>query len=285
MKKSLYVVTVLMIVVSLLFSILFVKTVFLSGSEDVSETVKKEEPHPLVNEIKEEEIEETKEEVVEKEDPVYEADPEKGEVYKMLDFDRRLILNIGQQDEWLCSIFGLAYARAILDDSFDVDPYDYYDGDGADWRAAGFEDIALSDPLDVVLQRAMERIDMGQPVLLYTEGKYCHPVGNREAIRSAESHYVLLIGYRMNAKKDDLKPSDFYAVDPAGGHCCDVDSYIPWVILEDEGPALVSGEYALYAPSEEGGVKTCEAYADRCTWDSRFEEAVLPDYIENEDPQ
>ena len=48
-------------------------------------------------------------------------------VYKVLDFDRRLILKIGPQDESLCSIFCLAYARAILDNDYSSNPYDYYD--------------------------------------------------------------------------------------------------------------------------------------------------------------
>ena len=139
-----------------------------------AEAVQEETVKLPETEIKEEKIEDAKEEKSDqvKEEPkdnnketIRKEDDE--DFYRMLDFDRRYILNIGVQEDDLCSLFDLAYARAILDEKFDIDPYEYFDGEGADWRKAGFEDIALSDPLSVVLQRAYDQISAGIPVIVH----------------------------------------------------------------------------------------------------------------------
>ena len=201
------------------------------------------------------------------------------DVYKMLDFDRRLILEIGQQDEWLCSIFNLAYARAILDNK-KSDPYDYYDGDGTVWRLADYEDLALDNDLHTVLQIAYDEIDSGSPVLFFVGGEYGYTTSDNPTERISSDHYVLLIGYRMNADYDNLSPSDFYAADPSNGYCCSADSYMPWITLSDDAPELVSGEYALYGQIGSKKVKTCIAYKDTCTWDSDLSKPIYPAYYE-----
>ena len=234
-----------------------------------------------VQETKEETVkEEEKQEIPVEDNKTAEKEEDGRVVYRMLDFDRRLILNIGIQDEWVCSIFNLAYARAILDESFKVDPYDYYDGYGAVWRDAGFEDMALSDPLDKVLKTAYDELNKGRPTIFFVSGTYCHAAGSENSFRTSEDHYVLLLGYRADADYNDLKASDFFGADPSGGYCCSVDSYMPWVVLTDEAPALVSGEYALYGLSDKSEhVDTCLAYADTINWDGDRSTAVYPDYV------
>ena len=196
----------------------------------------------------------------------------------MLDFDRRLILNVGQQDPEICSIFCLAYGKAILDNDYQANPYDYYDGDGAVWRWAGFEDIALSDPLDTALQRAYDEINAGRPVIFFVSDTYAYTATDKPASRSAWQHYVLLIGYKKDADYKHLKPSDFYAVDPTAGYRSNDENYIPWVVLSDEAPETVSGEYALYAYREsDKHVDVCDAYADTARWDDEGSEAIYPE--------
>ena len=203
------------------------------------------------------------------------------QLYHMLDFDRRLILKVGQQDKYLCSIFCLAYARAILDDNLKSDPYDYYDGDGAVWRWADYEDIALDDPLEKVLQKAYDELKAGRPVILFVSGQYAHIPDHEEYSRTTGDHYILLIGYREDADYKKLKASDFYAADPTRGYSDSKDTFMPWVVLTDEAPTTINGEYALYAyTDQQKKVPTCLAYADNCTWDSDLKKPIAPDYKE-----
>ena|GEM_PF-2465387 len=291
MKKLIVFLLILAIIASLSVAGLLVKAFLNTYKEDSvsvqsvettnkiqEETVKEE----TITETKEEETtavkEETKEEIKYEERKEATADT----VFKMLDFDRRYILKIGMEDDWLCSIFDLAYARAILERSFSIDPYDYYDGNGAGWKEADYEDIALDSALPVVLQRAYDRISVGQPVLFFVDGKYGYTIGETPGYRSSEDHYVLLIGYRKDADYEDLRPSDFYAVDPSGGYCCGVDTYKPWIVLSDEAPALTSGEYALYAPIANEHIDLCLAYPDTCNWNAGLHEAISPLYAKED---
>ena len=201
-------------------------------------------------------------------------------IYKMLDFDRRLILNIGEQGKENCSIFCLAYAKAILDGSFNVNPYDYWD-DGAVWSAAGFHDIAGKDPLDEVLKKAYDQIDSGRPAIIYTSGTYATTVTDKPQDRSASEHFVLLIGFKKNADRNDLKPSDFYGIDPANSYKSTERNYIPWVTLTDTAPAKMLEEYALFVADDQSAhVKTCIAHADDVRWDTSLSFPINPDYVQ-----
>ena len=198
-------------------------------------------------------------------------------VYRMLDFDRRLILKVGVQDDYMCSVFSLAYARAILDSDYEADPYDYWE-DEAVWRLADFDDIAFSDPLLTVLQRAYDEIDEGRPTLFYTSGQYARSVIDPDQTRTSQEHFVLIIGYRADADYKDLKPSDFYCADASAGY-----GDVPWVILTDEAPETMSGEYALYASNDKTKhVKTCLAYADTARWDADESAVIYPNYYKKE---
>lgn len=240
----------------------------------------------LNNDQKEETVEEENIPVEEKEEPkdsnnaaeTKTEEEDTRQVYRMLDFDRRLILNVGQQDPEICSIFCLAYGRAILDNDYQANPYDYYDGDGAVWRWAGFEDIALSDPLDTVLRRAYDEINAGRPCIFFVSDTYAFTATEKPASRSAWQHYVLLIGYRKDADYKYLKPSDFYAADPTAGYKSNDENYVPWIVLTDEAPETISGEYALYAYRDsDKHVNVCDAYADSVRWDDKGTDAVYPE--------
>lgn len=290
MKKLLALVIVIMLMLSLLLA-----RIFFSGKKDEATETKEE----VIEKEKTEEIKETAEEKEEEKDqeaPSVEETKETEDasgpdetityveqegLYRMLDFDRRLILRVGQQDNDVCSIFNLAYARGILDENNDNDPYDYYDGDGADWRSADFTDIALDYPLATVLQRAYDEIDDGRPTIFFVSGRYGTTIGNDHPDRHSSDHYVLIIGYRLGADRDDLKPSDFYAADPSGGYCYMGEGCLPWITLTDDAPEKVSGEYALYTDADPSRhAATCIAYPDSSRWDDDLSEPIYPAYAE-----
>ncbi len=201
-------------------------------------------------------------------------------VYKMLDFDRRLILKIGQQEDETCSIYCLGYARAILDNNYSVDPYRYWD-DGAVWRDAGFKDIASSDPLDKVLKKAYDELDRGRPAIIYTTGAYGVTLTDKPQERSASEHFIVLLGYRANADYDNLKASDFYSADPANAYRLTEENYVPWIILKDGAPSLMLNEYALFVPEDpDVHVDVCLAFPDTVKWESESKEIIHPDYYQ-----
>ena len=243
------------------------------NTQDKSEE-KQDEPDPSSQ------TQTTPQTVAEQQPQTQSAEEEKETVYKMLDFDRRLILIIGEQGKENCSIFCLAYAKAILDGSFNVNPYDYWD-DGAVWSAAGFHDIAGKDPLDEVLKKAYDQIDSGRPAIIYTSGTYATTVTDKPQDRSASEHFVLLIGFRKNADRNDLKASDFYGIDPANAYKSTERNYIPWVTLTDTAPAKMLEEYALFvAVDQSAHVKTCIAHADSVRWDTSLSFPINPDYVQ-----
>ena len=211
------------------------------------------------------------------EEPAAIEEDETVPVYRMLDFDRRLILEVGQQNDSMCSVYCLAYARAILDKDYDVNPYDYWD-DGAVWRSADFKDIAGADSLDTVLQRAYDQIENGRPAIFYVSGLYAFTAEETPQERTAEEHFVLLIGHRKNADYEHLKPSDFYAADPTAGYT--YSETIPWVILTDTAPEKMLGEYALFVEEDPDlSVAVCEAYADTAGWNSDKTKEIHPEYV------
>ncbi len=284
MRKKLFYFSIFAIVSSLLLSVFLIRgflNTYRKEPEEAANTgpVLSEDKTDVTEQIKTPDLPEAE---TEKDELSQKSEKQDSGIYRMLDFDRRLILEVGVQEDYLCSIFDLAYARAILDEDHEVDPYDYYDGDGADWRKAGFEEAALDDPLDIVLKRAYDYIKEGKPVLFYTSDIYGTSAGNAGSRRKAyEGHYVLLIGYKEDASYEDLRPSDFYAADSSAGYCCEAGSYMPWIFLTDEAPAKVSGEYALYVQTDETKVKTCLAYPDTCNWDADRKGPIHPAYVKD----
>ena len=277
MKKIL-----ILLLICIILMVILVKGIF-SVYRNEKKTVEKDEN----SEIKEEpQKEDNKEETVivvgAPEDNTEDVDYSELEgVFKMLDFDRRLVLSVGEQDESVCSIFTLAYARAILDSNYSADPYAYFDGDGAVWRLADYGDIASSDPLLKVLQRAYDEINEGRPTIFYVSGDYAYTTGTVPVVRTSGEHFVLIIGYKANADYNNLKPSDFYAADPSGGYRNNSDAHMPWVVLTDDAPELMLGEYALFAETDQSKhVSTCLAYPDQTMWDTDLSKEIHPVYYE-----
>ncbi len=274
----------ILLIAVIAFTVFFFKNVFFPVITEEPAVITQETVEPKKEEKEETPVDNEKENVDMPEQNGIELtmnDPvQSRQAYKMLDFDRRLILQVGQQDQYLCSIFCLAYARGILDGKA-ADPYDYYDGDGAVWRWADFEDIALSDPLSKVLQKAYDEIAAGRPVILFVKGTYAHIPDHEEYSRTSGDHYVLLIGFKEDADYKKLKASDFYAVDPTRGYSDSKNTFMPWIVLTEEAPATVHGEYALYASTDKKKqVPTCIAYADASTWDTDLKQPISPDYQE-----
>ena len=201
-------------------------------------------------------------------------------VYKMLDFDRRLILSVGQQKPEMCSVYSLAYARAILDNNYKANPKDYWRNEAV-WNLAEYDDIAFDDPLKIVLQRAYDEIDNGRPTILYVSGLYAHGITPEPQERTSYEHFVIILGYRIDADYKNLKPSDFYCADAASGYSYVQEGYVPWVILTDDSPEKMSGEYALFASSNKNkSVKTCLAFADTIKWNEDLSKPLAPNYID-----
>ena len=274
MKRNL-----LLILILVLLMVFFVSGILIRSKskpeEDIKETETKQEivTEPVKEENKETEQEKPEETII--------AENDQREVYRMLDFDRRLILSVGQQDEWLCSIFDLAYARSILDNR-KSDPYDYYDGDGAVWSAADYERIGADEPLNVILQKAYDNLSKGKPVIFYVSGNYGYTTAEKPVARTSSEHYVLLIGYKEKADYQNLKASDFYAADPSNGYCCDPDAYMPWITLTDDAPLLENGMYYLFGPNNDDHVETILGYPDRYTWDNDQSQALYPEKLKQE---
>ena len=187
------------------------------------------------------------------------------QLYRMLDFDRRLILKVGQQKDEMCSVYSIAYAKAIVDNDFSANPLDYWD-DGAIWRNADLVDLAGNNSLDKVLQIAYDEINQGRPTIIYVEGHYADSITATPQQRESYMHYVTIIGYRLDADYKNLKPSDFYGVDASVGYSDD-SGFIPWVTLSDTGPHKTSGEYSLYGFADtDKHASTCVAYEDASRW-------------------
>ena len=130
--------------------------------------------------------------------------------YLRLSFDEELIDSIGIQKPSMCSAFSLAYARTILDNEA-ANPYSYWiSGQGACWRAAGYES-KVNPGREYILKNAYEELLEGRPSIVYVNGSYSE---NRD--RNAYSgHYVAIVGYRALADSENLAPSDFLALDPS----------------------------------------------------------------------
>ena len=141
--------------------------------------------------------------------------------------------------------------------------------------------ILVFNPLDEVLKKAYDQIDSGRPAIIYTSGTYATTVTDKPQDRSASEHFVLLIGFKKNADRNDLKPSDFYGIDPANAYKSTERNYIPWVTLTDTAPAKMLEEYALFvAVDQSAHVKTCIAHADSVRWDTSLSFPINPDYVQ-----
>lgn len=152
----------------------------------------------------------------------------------LLSFETDQILSIGNQSTGRCSWYALRYARTILDGKACSGSGMW--NNGAVWSAAGYSQYDGS--LSECLKKLYEELSAGRPVIVHLKNttvsgvkKHQNRVTTYEyhltksgwqqvdyphiATSSTYGHWVCVAGISSSADPDDLKESDFYALDPA----------------------------------------------------------------------
>lgn len=152
----------------------------------------------------------------------------------LLPFDESMIRSIGNQTSGRCSWFSLRYARTLLDKA--VCSGSGMWSNGAVWSAGGY--TTWSGDLSGCLSKIYSELCAGRPVIVHLQNTYVDGA-SRHANRtstyeyhltnsgwnvvnyphistsSTYGHWVCIAGVRSDADPDNLKESDFYALDPA----------------------------------------------------------------------
>lgn len=152
----------------------------------------------------------------------------------LLPFDSSLILSIGNQTSGKCSLYSLRYARTLLDGRLCSGSGMW--SNGAVWSAGGY--AAWSGELQDCLSKLYSELCAGRPVIVHVQNTYVSGVSKHSnrtstyeyhltasgwevvnyphiSTSSTYGHWVCVAGVRSGADPDDLKESDFYALDPA----------------------------------------------------------------------
>lgn len=152
----------------------------------------------------------------------------------MLSFDSNQILSIGNQTAGTCSWYALRYARTILDGKACSGSGMW--SNGAVWSAAGYSDY--SGNLSSCLTKLYEEISAGRPVIVHLRNTTVSGVSKHQdrvttfeyhltkngwnevnyphiSTSSTYGHWVCVVGINPYADPNNLKESDFYALDPA----------------------------------------------------------------------
>lgn len=153
---------------------------------------------------------------------------------RLLSFDRSQILSISNQTSGKCSWFALRYARTILDGR--VSSGSGMWSNGAVWSAGGY--YGYSGSRAECLQTLYSQLCAGNPVIVHLKNTTVSGVSrhtNRTstyeyhltgsgwdqvnyphiATSSTYGHWVCVVGMDPAADPENLKESDFYALDPA----------------------------------------------------------------------
>ena len=153
---------------------------------------------------------------------------------RLLSFDTSQILSIGNQTSGRCSWYALRYARTILDGK--VSSGSGMWSNGAVWSAGGY--YGYSGSLSECLHKLYTELSAGRPVIVHLKNTTVSGVSrhtNRTstyeyhltssgwdqvnyphiATSSTYGHWVCVVGIDPAADPDNLKESDFYALDPA----------------------------------------------------------------------
>ena len=153
---------------------------------------------------------------------------------RLLSFDTSQILSIGNQTSGRCSWYALRYARTILDGR--VSSGSGMWSNGAVWSAGGY--TGYSGSLAECLHKLYTELSAGRPVIVHLKNTAVSGVSrhtNRTstyeyhltgsgwnqvnyphiATSSTYGHWVCVVGIDPAADPDNLKESDFYALDPA----------------------------------------------------------------------
>ena len=141
----------------------------------------------------------------------------------LLSFDSQQIVSIGNQTSGRCSWYALRYARTILDGKPCSGSGMW--SNGAVWSAAGY--YAYSGSLSGCLSRLYEELQAGRPVIVHlkntavsgvskhTNKDYFNRRDSSIATSSTYGHWVCVVGISPTADPENLRESDFYALDPA----------------------------------------------------------------------
>ena len=153
---------------------------------------------------------------------------------RLLTFDHSQILSIGNQTSGKCSWYALRYARTILDGR--VCSGSGMWSNGAVWSAGGY--TGYSGDLSACLHTIYNELSAGRPVIVHLKNttvsgvnKHTNRTSTYEyhlsgsgwtqvnyphiATSDTYGHWVCVVGISPTADPDDLKESDFYALDPA----------------------------------------------------------------------
>lgn len=181
----------------------------------------------------------------------------------MLSFDDSMILSIGNQTSGKCSWFSLRYARTLLDKVI-CSGSGMWSG-GAVWSAGGY--AAWSGELSDCLSKIYSELCAGRPVIVHLQNTYVSGVSKHSnrtstyeyhltnsgwdvvnyphiSTSSTYGHWVCIAGVRSGADPDNLKESDFFALDPArvtaGGHLI-LTQLLDGTIWTGNSPLKVAG--------------------------------------------
>lgn len=153
---------------------------------------------------------------------------------RLLTFDHSQILSIGNQTSGKCSWYALRYARTILDGR--VCSGSGMWSNGAVWSAGGY--TGYSGDLSACLHTIYNELSAGRPVIVHLKNttvsgvnKHTNRTSTYEyhlsgsgwtqvnyphiATSDTYGHWVCVVGISPTADPDNLKESDFYALDPA----------------------------------------------------------------------
>ena len=152
----------------------------------------------------------------------------------LLEFSTSHILAIGNQTSGKCSWYALRYARTILDGK--VSSGSGMWSNGAVWSAGGY--YGYSGSLSECLQKLYSELSAGRPVIVHLKNttvsgvkKHTNRTSTYEyhqtgsgwnqvnyphiATSSTYGHWVCVVGISSTADPENLRESDFYALDPA----------------------------------------------------------------------
>lgn len=153
---------------------------------------------------------------------------------RLLTFDHSQILSIGNQTSGKCSLYALRYARTILDGK--VCSGSGMWSNGAVWSAAGY--TGYSGTRAECLKKLYSELSAGHPVIVHLKNttvsgvkRHTNRTSTYEyhltssgwnevnyphiATSSTYGHWVCVVGISPTADPENLRESDFYALDPA----------------------------------------------------------------------
>ena len=153
---------------------------------------------------------------------------------RLLTFDHSQILSIGNQTSGKCSLYALRYARTILDGK--VCSGSGMWSNGAVWSAAGY--TGYSGTRAECLKKLYSELSAGRPVIVHLKNtavsgvkRHTNRTSTYEyhltssgwnevnyphiATSSTYGHWVCVVGISPTADPENLRESDFYALDPA----------------------------------------------------------------------